>query len=112
MATRLDEWVEVSDGALSDEPPHTNDGKYHWILLANRVRVSGGKSGPRLTRTVDAIELAGESAEDVQSKVSAYVARPGVRLLISGIETNTLPRREAATDALVEGTAAIYQPKG
>lgn len=67
-------WIEVDNSCFETKRGHV----YETTLLLNRCT--------QLKRSVrrerDAVTLEGDSRDEVDTKVAAYVERPGVKLLI------------------------------
>lgn len=105
----IKQWIEVQEGAISDEPPKARDGKYHFYLFLNHCQIRRTAKGDSVLRTSGVQEIVGTSRHDMDQRVSDFVDRGDVRML--EVEANELPRSEPATPALVDGTDPIYQKK-
>lgn len=87
---KLDQWIELSNTFLKDEPPKRDN--YVAYLFTNLCTVRNGT----LTRKTHIEVIEAETLEALEGLILDYTERPDVRILAQGIEANNftaLPRR-------------------
>ena len=105
------EWIELYNICLSDEPPHAADGQYSVWLFINRARVVYRKGRPRVERASDVVFYRAPNQEGLRKKIRALMRQPDVRKLDTAFEPDgpvDVDRTADATAELIDGTATIY----